>query len=193
MVPKAELVTERILLRCFSTDDCRDVVSLLGDPDIAANTLNIPYPYEYSVADDWIKSHEENFKSGKGAVFAITDRETGKLIGAIGLNIEAADEKAELGYWIGKKFWHAGYATEAGKAILEYGFTSLGLNRIFARHLGRNPASGRVMQKLGMKHEGCLRRDIKKSGRFEDLELYGILKDDYEKHLKNINSQILKP
>lgn len=162
-------------------EDCRDVTRMLDEPEIAANTLNIPYPYEYGMAADWINSHQETFASGKGAVFAITDRETGGLIGAIGLNIDAANQKAELGYWIGKKFWRAGYATEAGKAVLEYGFTRLGLNRIFARHLGRNPASGRVMQKLGMKHEGCLRSDIKKNGKFEDLELYAIVKDEWEK------------
>lgn len=183
MIPSPILKTERLLLRRFSLQDCGDVTLLVNDEEIAANTLNIPYPYDSNMAADWIKGHQDSFESGKGAIFAITDRQTGSLIGAIGLNIEAGDEKAELGYWIGRQYWCMGYATEAGKAVVEYGFVQLGLNRIFARHLGRNPASGRVMQKLGMKHEGCLRRDIKKNAVFEDLELYAIVKNEHENRL----------
>ncbi|MDD5402115.1 MAG: GNAT family N-acetyltransferase [Dehalococcoidales bacterium] len=174
------LETGRLLLRHFLMDDCCDVVRMAGDPEIAANTSSIPHPYEYNMAVDWIKSHRESFAAGKGVIFAITDRQDGNLIGAIGLMIDAGNEKAELGYWIGRQYWSEGYATEAGKAVMEYGFTSLGLNRIFARHFSRNPASGRVMQKLGMKYEGCLRGDVKKNGNFEDLELYGLLKADYD-------------
>ncbi|MDD4635086.1 MAG: GNAT family N-acetyltransferase [Dehalococcoidales bacterium] len=174
------LETERLFLRHFLLDDCRDVVRMVGDPVIAANTLHIPHPYEYDMAVEWIKSHQNNSAMGNGVVFAITDRQNGDLIGAIGLVINVEDEKAELGYWIGREYWRNGYATEAGKAVLEYGFGELGLNRIFARHLGRNPASGKVMQKLGMKYEGCLRRDVKKDAKFEDLELYGLLKAEYE-------------
>jgi ribosomal-protein-alanine N-acetyltransferase len=60
----------------------------------------------------------------------------------------------------------------------------LELNRIFAHHFTRNPASGRVMQKLGMKHEGCLRQHFEKWDAFEDMEIYGILKSEWQKNIK---------
>ena len=100
------------------------------------------------------------------------------LIGAVGLRLELDDRRAELGYWIGKPYWNQGYCTEAARAAIQFGFEQLELNRIFANHFVRNPASGRVMQKLGMVYEGRLRQHVKKWDAFEDLELYGILKDD---------------
>jgi hypothetical protein len=64
------------------------------------------------------------------------------------------------------------------RTVVEFAFTTLALNRVHAEHYVRNPASGRVMQKIGMRHEGRRRRHVKHWGVFEDLELYGILKDD---------------
>ena len=64
-------------------------------------------------------------------------------------------------------------------AVLKYGFEVLNLNKIHAHHFKRNPASGKIMQKIGMKHEGCLRQHIKKWGKFEDLEVYGILREEF--------------
>jgi RimJ/RimL family protein N-acetyltransferase len=88
-----------------------------------------------------------------------------------------------LSYWIGKAHWGRGYCTEAGRTILEYGFTKLGLNRIHANHISRNPASGRVMQKLGMIHEGRGRQHAKHWGVFEDLEFYAILRNEWAESL----------
>jgi RimJ/RimL family protein N-acetyltransferase len=95
------------------------------------------------------------------------------------LNLDHA--LAEMGYWIGKPFWNHGYCTEAAKRLVRFGFEALQLNRILARHLSRNPASGRVMEKIGMQYEGCLRQHIKKWGVFEDLKIYAILKETYRK------------
>ena len=93
--------------------------------------------------------------------------------------IQTADERAELGYWVGKPFWGQGYCTEAAQAVIAYGFQTLGLNRIQAHHFGRNPASGRVMQKLGMRYEGLERQYHKKWGQFEDGLGYAILREDF--------------
>jgi RimJ/RimL family protein N-acetyltransferase len=76
-------------------------------------------------------------------------------------------------------YWNRGYCTEASRAVIELGFTQLGLHRIQARHLTRNPASGRVMQKLGMQPEGVNRDAILKNDRFEDLATYAILADEW--------------
>jgi RimJ/RimL family protein N-acetyltransferase len=92
-----------------------------------------------------------------------------------------------LGYWIGKPYWSKGYCTEAGKEMLRYGFIVLGLNRIHASYLSRNPASGRVMEKLGMIHEGTRRQHVLKWDVFEDVELKGILKKDWKTTNKQEN------
>ena len=86
---------------------------------------------------------------------------------------------AEMGYWIGKPYWNQGYGTEAAGGILQYAFEQLDLNRVYAAHFRRNPASGRIMQKIGMTYEGCLRQHIKKWDSFEDMEYYGILRSEY--------------
>jgi RimJ/RimL family protein N-acetyltransferase len=95
------------------------------------------------------------------------------------LNIERRFNQAELGYWIGKPFWNRGYATEAAIAVIRFGFASLDLNRIASRHFSRNPASGRVMQKAGLRHEGTARQSMIKWGKYEDLQLYAILREDW--------------
>ena len=172
--------TDRLILRPFMLSDAAEVQRLAGDRAIAAVTQAIPHPYEDGMAEDWIKSHPKQFAEGKGVVFAITFSETNLLCGAIGLSIHQEDNRAELGYWIGKPFWGNGYCTEAALAVLKYGFESLGLHRIYSSHFSSNPASGRVMQKIGMIYEGCLRQHLLKWGKFEDRVQYGILKSEWE-------------
>jgi RimJ/RimL family protein N-acetyltransferase len=100
-------------------------------------------------------------------------------MGAIGLRITPQHTHAELGSWLGTPYWNAGYGTEAAHAVVVYGFERLGLHRLHASHMTRNPASGRVLQKIGMRAEGCLRQHVKKWEVFEDLALYGILRSEY--------------
>lgn len=169
----------RLTLRPFAPTDAAMVQALAGERAVADTTLNIPHPYEDGMAEDWIAGHDEQFREGSNAIFAITDKENAQLLGAVSLRIQAALRKAELGYWVGVPYWNRGYATEAAGALLAYGFDELGLNRIAAQHLVRNPASGRVMQKLGMSHEGTLRQATMKWGAFEDLELYSILRSEW--------------
>ena len=153
---------------------------LAGDKAIAVTTLNIPHPYEDGMAEKWIGSHQDRFEKDIEIVFAITIKGSGELIGAIGLTLNLDHESAELGYWVGKPFWDHGYCTEAAQAVLHYAFIELRLNRIHARHFSHNPASGRVMQKVGMKPEGHFRQNVKKWGQFIDSEFYGVLRSEFE-------------
>ena len=171
--------TKRLRLSPFTLDDAGEVQRLASDRDIASTTLHMPHPYENGMAEQWISTHREKYEKGEEVNFAITHREKGFLIGAIGLNIIRQHERAELGYWIGKPYWNQGYCAEAGQAVLRYGLEALGLNRICAYHYKRNPASGRVLRKIGLKYEGCLKQHIKKWGKFEDCETYGILRSEY--------------
>ncbi|MFO7681291.1 MAG: GNAT family N-acetyltransferase [Chloroflexota bacterium] len=174
------LQTDRLILRPFSLQDAPAVKRLAGDPAVADTTLNIPHPYEDGVAESWIGAHQANFEEGKSVTFAITLRETGELMGAISLVTAVRHNRAEMGYWVGKPYWGQGYGTEAAKAVIAYGFTGMNLNRILAYYLTRNPASGRVMAKAGMRYEGHLRQHALKDGVYEDLKLYAIIRDEFE-------------
>ena len=178
------LETERLVLRPFRLDDAPEVKRMAGDRAIAATTLAIPHPYVDGMAHEWISRHQTYFDQGKGITFAISRRTDRSLLGAMSLMKLEAGHQAELGYWVGRSYWDQGFCTEAGEAVLRYAFTQLGLARVHCHHFARNPASGRVMQKLGMQHEGTRRRHVKKWGKFEDVELYGILQEDWMKAAK---------
>jgi RimJ/RimL family protein N-acetyltransferase len=179
MTQEPELDTARLRLRPFTLDDAARVTLLAGDREIAANTASIPHPYEEHMAGEWIGSHRTRFEIGEGVVFAVTLRSTEELVGTVGLEIRAEHKRAELGYWVGRPYWGQGYCTEAAAAVLKYAFEVLGLERVYAMHFKRNPASGRVMQKVGMRHEGELRRHFQKWNEPQDVEIYGILRDEF--------------
>jgi RimJ/RimL family protein N-acetyltransferase len=181
MILQPTLETERLILRPFSLDDAKQVQMLAGDKLVASTTLSIPHPYKDGMAENWINTHAEKLNEGKGVVFAITLNNSGKLVGAISLMNIVEGHRAELGFWVGVPYWNKGYCTEAGRAVLQYGFMDMGLNRIHASYLSRNPASGRVMEKLGMFYEGTRKQHIFKWSVFEDLKLMGILRTDWEK------------
>jgi RimJ/RimL family protein N-acetyltransferase len=180
------LATQRLLLRAFDLDDAPAVQELAGARDIADTTLNIPHPYRDGMAEAWILSHQSMFRSGLLVNYAITLNTTRQLIGAVGLRIQRAHQRAELGYWIGVPFWRRGFCTEAAAATVDFGFRRLGLHRIHAAHLRRNPASGRVLQKIGMTYEGRLRAHVCKWDVFEDIEKYAILRYEYEQQQQAI-------
>jgi RimJ/RimL family protein N-acetyltransferase len=168
-----------LLIRSFQSADAPRVQLLAGDTAIADTTINIPHPYEDGLAEAWIAAGEEHFSRGEEANFAVVLRATDELVGAVGLTFSNPHARAELGYWIGQPYWSRGFCTEAARAVLGYAFMARGINRVQATHLTRNPGSGRVMQKLGMQHEGTARQFVRKGGRFEDVEIYAILRENY--------------
>ena len=174
------LLTDRLLLRSFTLEDAADVQRLAGEYDVSATLPNMPHPYEDGMAEEWIRSCYEKLEKDEALNFAITLNTDKCFIGGIGLRLDQENKSGELGYWIGKPYWNCGYATEAAQAAVAYGFEVLKLNRIHAKHFKRNPASGRVMEKIGMRYEGCLREYIKKSDNFEDSMVHGILKVDFD-------------
>ena len=111
--------------------------------------------------------------------FAITLRADGTLVGSIALMVEPDQHRAELGYVVGVPHWGRGYATEAGLAVLGHGFGELGLNRVYAFCFSRNPASRRVLEKLGMIREGMRREHTLKWGEYLDSDAFGILASEW--------------
>jgi RimJ/RimL family protein N-acetyltransferase len=170
------IATPRLILRRFTLADAPEIQRLAGAREVALNTLMIPHPYPDGAAEEWIGRQEA--KAGEEITLAVTLNEA--LIGGIGLDrLDRSHDHAELGYWIGVPYWGRGYATEAGLAMLQHGFETLALNRIWAMHFVRNPASGRVPQKIGMKHEGRMRQHVKKWGEYVDVEMYGAIRREW--------------
>jgi RimJ/RimL family protein N-acetyltransferase len=172
------LKTERLLLRDFRLTDAKEVQRLAGATEVAKGTF-VPHPYEDGIAESWIERQKKEFEEGSITNFAIVLAAADTLIGSIGLILAEQHQWGQLGYWIGVPYWNQGYCTEAVLAVMDYGFNELGLNRIWAPHFKSNPASGRVLQKAGMQYEGSQREHYKRFGRYEDAELYGLLKREY--------------
>lgn len=172
------LASERLILRGFRRSDAPDVQRLAGAFEIADTTLTIPHPYEDGIAESWIERHHDAFELRRSVIFAMTLRWNSSLVGAISLMSIEEGHQAELGYWVGVSYWGKGFCTEAGMLVVDYAFSDLNLARLHARHLTRNPASGRVLQKIGFTHEGSRKGHVKKWGKLEDVEDYGLLCGD---------------
>ena len=172
------LKTERLVLRPLVPEDAAAVRSLGGDRRVAEMTL-LPHPFSEEDARRWVEGRLAWAAKGKSRPFSVLLARDGVLVGHAGLLLDWENEKAELHYWLGVPYWGRGYATEAVRELVRHAFEDLGLGRVYADHVVRNPASGRVLQKVGMSYEGCLRRDFKKWDRFEDLALYGMLAEEW--------------
>jgi RimJ/RimL family protein N-acetyltransferase len=183
---QAVLRTDRLVLRPLTQEDAPLVKKLAGEKDVASTTRLIPHPYPPGMAEQWIATLPGLYERAEMINWGVT-MNGGPVLGTIRLTLNPADNHAEMGYWIGKPFWNNGYCTEAARAVVGYGFDVLGLERIYANYLARNPASGRVLHKLGMQQEGLLRRHRRKFGRYEDLVVCGLLKPEYQK-LKKLNA-----
>lgn len=200
--------TERLVLRPYRMTDAPRIQELAGHRDVAKTVSALPHPYADGLAEAWIDTALKSLAQGRSLHLAIVlKREfapeavlpggTGKdgspgregtgpieddglFIGSIGLEINALANAAELGYWLGVPYWNRGYATEAARAMVAYGFEALGLNRIQACHMDTNPASGKVLKKIGMKYEGTLRQATYRFGEYRDLLMYSIVRSEYQ-------------
>jgi RimJ/RimL family protein N-acetyltransferase len=137
--------SQRLSYRPLEGTDAGRIAALAGDWDIARMTSRIPHPYSLIDADLWIASiGNDEFVRGV--------EHEGDLIGAVGY-IEG-EEGAEIGYWIGKPWWGHGFATEAARALVDHCFDAGGIRRLTCGHFVDNPASARVIAKLGFRRIG---------------------------------------
>jgi RimJ/RimL family protein N-acetyltransferase len=172
------LETERLRLRAFTLEDADVFERLVRPREVTDGTLSFPHPVPEGWGVERINRMLERLASGEHVEFAVCSRSTGELIGGIGMSITARHRRGHLGYWLGVDHWGKGYATEAARAVLRYGFDVLNLHRIEAGHYPRNAASGRVLTKIGMQREGVMRGDLLKGDVFEDTVMYAILATD---------------
>jgi RimJ/RimL family protein N-acetyltransferase len=176
-----KLETDRFIIKPISLDDAEEIYHNVKDYDIARWMINLPHPYPEDGAIKYINEATELMKKGLSYELPIRLKSTRELVGVMALlKVDTKNKNAELGYWIAKKFWNSGFATEASLRVLEFGFKVLNLERIFAKYYPENIASGKVLEKLGMKFEGTMRHEIFKNDKFYDMSYYGILKDEWE-------------
>lgn len=168
------LESERLVLRPLTLDDAEDIFEFTSDEETTRfiyephkdinKTLNV-------LANYYIKE-----AIGK---YGVILKESNKLIGVLEFRVHEHNKSGELGYTLSRHYWGKGYMTEAGKLILDLAFKVLQLERVFAGHELKNSASGKVLLRLGMSHEGILRKDRMSKGELVDSVHYSILKDEY--------------
>lgn len=173
----AILETERLILRPLALSDATTIRELSGDYEVAKTTLNIPHPYPEGAAESFIQSQQDN---SKGYSFAIVRKSDPQLIGGMGIHPHERHDHAEMGYWIGVPYWNQGYASEALRRVVAFGFEELALNRIYAGYFSQNIASRRVMEKAGMTYEGTFRQHYVREGVYYDIGYCAILRSDWD-------------
>lgn len=172
-LPSPDLWTPPLRIRPLGYKDEARVQELASAAEIASTTLSFPHPYPPGAARAWIEKKLDTFQKGDEMALAIEFE--GHYIGSVGFFLNRRDDAGELGYWVGKPWWGRGFASQAALAMIRFGFQELGLNRIQAQVMARNPGSAKVLEKIGMKYEGLLRGSIKKSAIYEDVKMYSIL------------------
>ncbi len=172
------LETPRLHLRPWTLADAPTFARLSDDPEIADHTGTFLYPQPDGWAHKRITRYLESTQSSTGYSFAVCLLDSLEVIGECGITVEARHGRGELGYWCSAAHRGNGYITEAARAVMTFGFDTLGLQRIQASHFPRNPASGRILEKLGMKREGLLRGYYLKNNVPEDVIYYAVLSVD---------------
>ncbi|MBP3971969.1 GNAT family N-acetyltransferase [Bacillus sp. WL1] len=173
-----KLETEHLCIEPFTNDDVCRIKELANDKELA-NILGLPHPYKLEFAQDWIDMQPELIKSGIEYPLGIVSKELREIVGTITLRIDKGNNRGELGYWIGKNYWGKGFATEAVNRMIHFGFIELGLNKIWASAISRNRSSIKVLEKAGLRKEGTLRQNRLLLNTYEDVDVYGILKTEY--------------
>ncbi|MBY0279875.1 GNAT family N-acetyltransferase [Candidatus Binatia bacterium] len=163
--------TTRLRLRPFRAGDAATVAALLEDPEVSRTLSSVPYPYRQQYAEDWIATHEDVFTARGEIDLAITMRDGAELVGAISLLVPDGESLHELGYWLGRRHWGRGIATEAACALVDFARQTLGVRTIRARCMIANPASAAVLGKSGFRRVGRA-APIEKDGRRHDAAAF---------------------
>ena len=154
------LTTQRLLLRPLTRGDISQFVPLIGEFDVSKNLSQVPYPYTEENGAWFVDKMAEGHKTGTDYALAII-LQPDRFVGICGIHPE---RNWEFGYWIGRPHWGKGYATEAGHRAVQFAFDDLKAEALNAGWFHDNPASGRVLQKLGFHPTGEGERDSASRG-----------------------------
>lgn len=173
------LETERLTLREVAIDDAEAMQRFAGDRDVVRFMQWGPNTLEQTRTFCEKQLLAQRDLDRRDFEFSICEKDGEALIGAAGLRVESEQRAAELGYVLHHEFWGRGLATEAARALSQFGFGVLGLHRISALVDPENLGSRRVLGKLGMREEGTLRHQVHVRGEFRDRIVAATLEDDH--------------
>ena len=181
----------RVILRPLCGGDAGDLLRHAGHPAIARYTT-VPHPYTLKHARDFIASTGRERRATSAYALGITAE--GRLVGMMTLaHVDRNNCSAEVGYWVSKQHWRRGYTREALLLILQFGFGSLGLERIYARVMHPNRASAALLEQAGFTSEGRLRREVFRHGRWYDDLRYSILRREWQRSRRILLSTRIAP
>lgn len=184
MIEQPVLETQRLRIRPLERSDTLAIQRAAGVREIADTMISLPHPYPTGEAERYVARQQSERKAGRSAVFTIEQKTERWFCGLIEVrDIDREHSQGELSFWLDVEAWGQGYMSEVVQAVVRYAFESLGLNRLFAYHMLRNPASERVLEKNGFKHEGVLRQRVRKWGQFEDVAIRAILQQEWRNGL----------
>ncbi len=171
------LNAERIILRKILPSDYKDMYEYSSREDVTRYLLWNCHPNaEYT--KQYLEYIQDRYKMGDFYDWAISLKDKGKMIGTCGFTkFDYSNNSAEIGYVLNPEYWGKGYALEAVREVICYGFNELKLNRIEARYIAENNASRRVMERCGMKFEGVMRSSVFNKGKYWDVGVYAIIKN----------------
>ena len=184
------LKTERLILRPLVPEDAEAMHWLVNDWEVTRNLATVPFPYPRELADDWIQSTRRSLAEGRAYQLAITGREGDDeiLVGVVGLRI--AERTGRLGYWVGRRFWGHGVATEAVGRLSRWAFANLDLDRLEAGVIIDNPASAAVLRRIGFREVGK-GKDRSLARRAQcDVWLFEATRDDLFRHVEPLEEKI---
>jgi ribosomal-protein-alanine N-acetyltransferase len=170
--------TERLLLRPITMKDALDIFAYASDPEV---TKFVRFVTHESIKDThaFIRRVQASYRKGITPLWGMQSKASGRLIGAVGfLQWPNPDRRAELGYVVNRNVWGQGYVTEAAKAVCDFAFKKMNVSRIEAGTIVGHAASQRVLEKCGFKFEGVLRQREFIKGRFVNLTMYSLLRED---------------
>jgi len=175
-----QLETRRLILRQLTPEDVTALLKHFGNPEVVKFLEMNPLKTIHQ-ANEWLKWMQSFFASKDGLRWGVVLKEgDGSVIGSAGLggwNREA--NYAEIGYDIVRPYWRQGYGTEVARALVEFAWEHMNLNRIEAEIVAGNEASSHILKKLGFKQEGVLRQRVFKGGQYWDVLLFGLLRHEY--------------
>jgi len=174
------LQTERLELREFEESDLDAIHAYASDPEVVRYMAWGPNTPEQTREFLHAKLAEQRGGERRAFGLAVVERQSGALIGSVGLRLNESGTQAALGYCFSRRVWGQGYATEAAGAMLRFGFEELGLHRIHATCDPRDVASARVLEKIGMRREGHFVQQKRQKGRWRDSYCYAILRREWE-------------
>ncbi len=174
-----KLETSRLILQYYQQRDAARIAQLANNKELA-QVLGFPSPYEFKHAQEWIQMQPDLINRGIEYPLTIWTKDHPELIGTITIRIDRKNHKGEIGYWLGREYWSKGYATEAVKEIMKFGFNEIMLNKVWASTLAKNIGSINVLLKVGMKKEGTLKQNRLLMGIYEDVDVFGLVRDEYE-------------